>query len=595
MPFSANYLAAAAKRKIQANYYVVFSGIATKFSKFTVSGLASYEKGLVSIEFNPSKISLDNVQTSVGSLSFKLFDPNETFITALQTVQILEQTVSVYIGFADIAVADYRKIADYRIEKVSYDGKFYSISANDTVKDLIAPVKFVSSSLTADVSAAATTFSMLSVAAFGATGTGKIGRETVTWTGKTGSVPGTLTGVTRGASGSEADTHKSGDEVFQIETLETNPITALLQLIISPGGGGTYDVLSYGLGLSQSRLNVTSFENARDNSDLASDTWSFKFSEDIPDFLKFAEKDLLFFLNGRIYSDIDGKLSFTLVERITIDTLGGLLEREDLIKVPTSNMDSKRLYNRVTIKWDWDEGREAFQRELVYNDTDSQGRYGIIEFKTKAESKGIKQALNGQAIVDNFAERLLRRVAFPVNRFDGVETLWNKQEFDISQKIQLVDDRASNLATGERGVSQIAEVMDKKWDFDKGTVKFGTNASELLSERWFFISAASGVASAASASVFTLETGQGVKWTAGWKIALWDRFGGSGPISTKEILSVVGDVITLVSAFSSTPTVNHQIVFADYDDVAEVQKIYGWVSPNAGNFGDGKGPYLISD
>ena len=139
------------------------------------------------------------------------------------------------------------------------------------------------------------------------------------------------------------------------------------------------------------------------------------------------------------------------------------------------------------------------------------------------------------------------------------------------------------------------EVLEKKWDFDQGRVTMDLNASPFLALDYAFISPASDIVSAASTSVFDVPVGQGVKWTVGWKVALWLQNGGTGPISDSTILTVVGDTITVSPAFSIMPTTDHQIIFSDYDLVIAAQKIYGFITDDSNPFGDGHPPYLISE
>lgn len=593
MPFPAGYVTEAAKAVVSINYYLVITGIATKFSKKAVVGQAT-ESNLSKLTFNPSRLALDNVKTTIGSFSVRMIDPSDTFLTALQAAAVQQNVADLYVGFTNLDVATYHKLASFRVEQIQAVAgtKEYVINATDSLRDLVRPIILAQSPLTADINDSTLTIP-LETTGFSSTGTLQLGDEQITWTSKTATQ---LNASARGANGSTAASHKTGENGIQIVTVTQNPITALLQLLISPGGGGAYDVLSYGLGISNTKINTASFESVRDNTTLSGQTWRFDLVEDIDSFLKFAEDEILFFTNTRLYTDLDGKLALVAIEQVSIDSLTGTLPRASVLAPPDTVQDSKRIFNQITVRWDWDAGTQKFKSEATYNEEtgDSQSFYGVIK-KATIESKGIRQGLDGAAITQDFADRLLRRMAFPGHQFSTIKTLWEKQFFDLGQKVQFIHDQAISLTRGERGVNQIIEILEKKWDFDAGTVSYTANASELLSERWGFISPASDVVSAASASVFTLTSGHGVKWAVGNKVALWLQYGGSAPIDTSTITDVTGDQITVSPAFSSTPTTAHMILYADYDAASDDQKIYGWITDDSNLFPDGGEPYLISD
>ncbi len=591
MGFSSAYQTEAAKRRFSFNYYIEIEGVATRFSKKAITGLAS-KKLIRSSAWNPPRITLDSARVTIATLTVRLIDPDGDLLTELKNNDVYLKKMSLFLGYDALASGDYHKVAEFRIVKINAGDEMFVINGEDNLGKLREPVKLNTSVLTADLAAGATTLTVISTADFNTADTGKMGDEVLSWTGKTAT---TLTGLTRGLDGSDDEDHDSGEDVFQVVKIEENPITAMLQLMISPGGGGIYDVLDVGLGIAQADIAVSQFESVRDDSGLAGDEWTIELGQHVDSLLDLFEKEFMLPTTTRLFVDDDALLSLALLDEVTVDSLDDELLKEDVPVVPTPTSDARKLVNRVELKWDFKLGTNKYQRKEEFDDTDSQSRFGTRESRTQS-FKFIKQGKSGQAIMERFKDRLFRRASTPIFRLSRMKGLSRKQFFVPGQKVVFIHNKVIDLPLGIKGFNRLIEILSKKWDLEKATVSYEVNASELLSERYGFISAASDVVSGASDTVFTLAAGEGVKWKVGYEVSIWLKSGGTGPIGTASITIIATDTITVDASIGVTPSSIHQLRFADFPSVTETvldQKRFGWITDDSNPFGDGSDPYLI--
>ena len=592
MAITQPYLDAAAKRVVKINLIVEIEGISTKFSMKPITGGGSQEPSIAALKWNPPKISIDNTKVSIGTITVGLIDPNATLQTAIANGSLHLKKMTLKRGFEDIDIADYNKIAEFIIyEYSSSDGILITFKGRDRLTELQEKVVFNRTILTADLSDVATTASVEDTTGFPASGTIFIDSEKIDYSGKTAT---SFTGLTRGAEPAE---HDEGADVHEFVTLQTNPVTMMLQMLISPGGGGPYDVLSYGLGIDQTTIDVQSFENVRDNSNLTGNIWKFEFTDDIANLLSFFEKDIFQFSNTRLFVNSDGQIACALFQEVTLDQFAGDLDQVDIQSLPNVVTNSDRVVNRIRVKFDLDPETGKFRKEAVFNETDSQANFGVIEGSTFS-SRGIRAGLDGLNLAQNFSQKYFRRVAEPFGVVRDVKALWAKQFFNPGDKITFSHDKLFDLVNGTKGINnQLVEINSVKYDFITGVVTYAINNSPFLTgNRFGFISPASPIDSGTSTTVFTLKAGEVARaeWEEGWVIHIYNLDDGDTVSGPHTITDITGDQITVSPAIGFIPDNTHGMRFADYDEVAEGQKLFAFVSDGSNNFGDGGKPYVIS-
>lgn len=598
MAISANYEAEALKRVIDINYSVEIEGVTTVFTKKPVSGLGgSQEPSLSKMTWNPPKLSLDSTKISIGTIAVTLIDPNGTLMAAIAAGQLHKKKLTLKRGFTNLDTADYNAVAEFKIHEFSSkDGLTVVIKGRDRIEELREPVdQFPKTILDEEELTEIETgdADVVSTAGFPSSGEIFIGDERIAYATTSATQFLTLT------RGTDPASHKRGADVFGITTLQANPVDMMLQMLISPGGGGAYDVLSYGLGIDSSTINVASFEAVRDDSTLAGEVWKFEFTDDIKDLLKFFEDEIFQFSNTRIYMDEDGKIACALLQEATLAQFKGSIGEEDIIPLPATVTNSDRIANQLVIKYEFNPETNEFEQERTFNDTEStsQADFGVVPAKKIFKSRGIRQGLSGEGVAERFAKRYFRRVAEPFGMIKQMKTLWKRQFYVPGDKVKLTHPKIFDLTEGAVGLTdRLVEINSVKYDFDKGITTYEINNSPFLTNRFGFISPSSPVASGTSTTVFTLVTGEAARaeWEAGQVIDLYLISDGTDVSTGHTIQSVVGEVVTVSPAMSVTPSSLHGIRFSIYDSVTVDQKLFAFASDGTNNFGDGEPPYIVS-
>jgi len=604
MTSSAAYIAEAQKRNIQIGYSIEIEGIAIVFSNVVVPGVASNDQeNIINNErWNPAKLSIDTTRISIGTISVDLIDTSGTLLAEYAAGTLNRKKMTLKRGFGNLDVAEWNVLNVFTIYEVgSGDQNRLTIKGRDRITELKKPIILPDTKLNADISDVDTQVPGIFPPdaefdlGFPTSGSWRIDEEISTYTTLATSVFNSQRTGTNVA-------HDEGDTLQYVQVIQENPVDILLQLMISKGGGITgsiYDVLPVGLGIDETTIDVAQFESIRDNSSLTGDVWLLTIRDSVDDALKLFEEQIFQFANLRIFINDEGKFSLALLNEVTLASFAGDLLEEDIIVIPKCSINSDRIFNQLVVEYDHDPEKDSFVKLAVFNDADSQAEFGIIPVKANFRTQGIRTGFDGLGLLQVFANSFFRRVGTPFGKIKQVKTLWKKQFFKAGDKIQFTHAKVKNFATGAIGiVKQFVEIISPKFDFQRGITTYEINNSPSLSDMWAFISPSSLIDSGVfSQTVFDIEAGEGARaeWTAGQFITLWLIEGGSGPISTAEILSVSTDTITLVGpGFSITPTTAHRIRYADFDSVTENQKIFAFVSDGNNDFPDGTPPYKIS-
>lgn len=592
MTFSPAYEAEAADvSSIKPNYYVIFEGFPDIISKHPVIGLATKDHAN-KLTWTPLRVRIDNAKVSIGSMTITLVDVDDSFITAFQTLDLFQKTMKLFIGFTNLDVAEYNQIAEYKVRDIrARKGVEIQIKATDKLKELDRAMGGqISNSLGADITDAATTLSLNDSTGFPVTGTIFIDQEAMTYTNVSGN---DLTGLTRGALGTTADEHDAGTDVVIFKTFDENPITGFLQLLISPGGGGVYDVLDIGMGIPEADIDVSQFEEVRDNTTLAGQTYRFEFNRIIDNFLDYMEDEILLPTNIRVFTRDEGQIGIAVFDRIILSEAGNVIDKSDIFGVPDVIGRSERLANRVTFDFDFDLATDKYKKTITFNNTDSQTRFGLSVGK-KFKFKNIKASLDGTFIITELASLYFRRNAFPEFQFSKLSVDWAKQFFQSGDRVLITHEDIHDFINGNRGVTNKAiEIISKKWNLDTGKVQYDVDASEFIDNKFAFISPASRINTRNSDTQVTLLSAEGSKWEVGDVVELWDFITMTKLNDGLIILTVATDVITFTTTISAFNTNEAFIRYEQFSNIVSNQARFGFANDRGNDLPGPSEPYLI--
>lgn len=603
MPFTPNYLAEAAARNMSIGYLIEIEGITKVFTNADVIGIPAndQEPSIVRMEWNPSKLSIDSTNITIGTLSITLQDPNDTLVNLFTGgATILKKRVTLKRGFKNLNISDWSVLSIYEIYEVgSTNNTEIVIKARDRMADVDKPVLVAETYLTSDYSAApgngtVNAYKPRPESGFTVSGVIAIESEILNY-----SFCNSLTFSISDNPRQNAALHKAGTPVYQVHQIQGNPIDLMLKLLISPNGGisgSIYDNLPIGLSIDENTIDVESFEKTRDQSTVVSDTYRFDVLKHIPSLLSFLEKEIFQFCNVRLFVNDQGKIACALLAETIFTQLGGSIDETDIVGQPAVSTSSQRVVNRVKVKYDLDRDTGKYLNESTLDDTDSQAIFGVIEGASYS-SGGVRSGFDGVALMERFGRRLFRRVGQPFGLIKDMKALWNKQFFQPGDKVSLTHPDVLDFANGVRGIiGQSVEIISPDYNLDEGTVTYTLNNSPSLTGNFGFVSPSSGVASGTSSTVFAVESGEVARceWVAGQVIALWPKEGGP-KVAEATILSILGDQITLSGAgFGVTPTTAQRIQYADYDTATADQKAFAFASDGANPFPDARTPYVVS-
>lgn len=549
-------------------------------------------KGLT---LNPTTIDLRQPNTTISNYSFTILDKNQVITAQLQNNSklFLGEEVEIWIGrnTGSFAFSSYFKMPITRVKTLSFANSSYIFSSVEATDRMNLPVFNVEDTLAINISAAATTVTARGfIDDFASAGTLKIDNEIITYTAKNDGAK-QFTGCTRGTSGSTAAAHTAGATIFRVDAITANPITILLQILISGGGGGAYDVLSDGLGISNTLIDVTAIENIRDT--LFSGEQFTLFLYGISNALKFIEKELLQACNLRFSVSSNSKISVAVLDQSIFGDAPVEIDADTLLAQPTWNAAESKIVNKIFIAWDFNEGTGLYERRTEFEDADSVTNFGARPV-LKLQFKGIKFALDGVTITNDRGDRLLQRLSTPSPEI-SVRTQIDKSLINVGDKILLKSIQLPT-AQGDLNFQNELEVLSRAINHESGDVSFRLAFTSYTGIRGCYISPSNTIVTVNSQKSIVVASGRGACYTVGWKMRLWNNTTLAYETdAANEIASITGDTIIFVDNFATTLTTSTRIKFPDYVDATDDQKRYGFISDDGLNFDeDDTGTYRIT-
>jgi hypothetical protein len=376
-----------------------------------------------------------------------------------------------------------------------------------------------------------------------------------------------------------------------VQILEDNPIDLILQLMISSGGGGIYDVLPDGAGIDQALVDIAQFESVR--AEFFS-TYTFKLIiGNLSSLKKLIDEELLFPLGLRLRGNNNGKIGLALIDRNIFDIDVPVLDHSNITKNPDFAVDNTKVVNRLRINWDWSDTLKQYLKTSEFEDAASIAELGETSFTT-FNFKGIRDSLAGASIVNDIQLLFLSRFSFPRPQI-SIAAQMSTSFLNLGDKSELITTLLPNDA-GELNFVSTLEVVSKAINYTTGDVRFSLSFTSFSGVRSCYIAPSDIMVSVTNQRTIAVGAGRGDCYRRGWKMRLFNLTTDDyAPDDVNEIESVVGDVITFKNNFTTTLVANNfRIKFADYEDVTEQQKRFCFISAGSNDFDDNRPPFQIN-
>lgn len=562
------------------------------------SGLSvgSSYNGLVGgLTINPSKIDPRVSTTVIPQYTFKLLDRDGviSLLTKEYGQDLFGEEVEIWVGRANVNMdfSDYFKLPITKIKKIEHSENAYNFTTAEETDRLQRPIYGAKTRLSVDILSGTTIITGLdSIDDFPSAGRVKIEDEFFDYTTKD-DVTKTFSGITRAVNGSTAVAHDANVDMILAETVTDNPLNIILKLLISNGGGGTYDTLSDGLGVDETLVDVAGIEALRDDKFLDQE-FELTFY-DIENGLKFIEQELLMPNHLRFSYADDSTLTLVLLNTpVFIDAIDRF-DNDTIASYPKWTVDDNKIVNEIQVDWDFDEGTQQYNMRDTYIDTASQTAYGARKPLT-FQFKGFQSSLDGQNLVDVFGNDMLTRLAIPSVEIDFTghidKSLINPGELTVLQSNQVP------RYDGTLAFDNEVEVLSRGINHQTGLVTWKMGFTGFSIIRNGYIAPSDLIASKISQKKITVATGRGACYEVGYKIRLFNETTNAYEADAVNTITIIsGDTITFQNNFSTTLTTSHRIKFANYDEsLTDEQYRYCFISDGGSDFADGERTYSIT-
>lgn len=607
--------------KIGANYFSVRS---------PDSGLsvpAMFDKTVMALSLNSASIDIRKVNTSIAGYSFRILDKGNAFSNLINgnAAAFIGQDVTIWLGrnrkrVSDEAndFGDYFQLPITKIKKIEHSDNTYFISTSEDTGRIDRPIFDASSALATNILAGTTTILMRdSIAEFPSSGFVRVEKEVFSYTSKDDSSR-TFSGVIRGEYGTTPEAHEANTLCYHTERITGNPLDILLKLLISNGGGGAYDVLSDGLGLAPTLIDISGIETIRDA--LFSGVQVQLDFYNLSSVLKTIETEILQPFNLRFTYGLSSKLGLVVLDKAVFTPIIDAVNEGTMTDFPKWTVDDTKLINRIKIDWDYSEADGKFLKFSDFTDAASVAAYGE-KTPLKFQFKGIKTALNGDALVAEFARVLFARFSIPIAEVE-VKTQIDKSLKNIGDKVFVESSKIPSPMGGLAFESDM-EITKRAINYQTSEVTFTFAFTSFTKIRSAYIAPSDLILAVVSQRVVGILNGRSTKYKVGMQMRLWNdltqTYEADAPneiesfiLGQNRILDEAGftilaedgteleyeaapnDVIVFKNNWTTTLTANHRIRFANYSESISAQKRYSFLSNNGANFSDGKQTYKVT-
>lgn len=549
------------------------------------------------VAINPTRVDPAKANTTINTYAFTLVDINSTVTSLFNGITKFFQgeLVEIYVGRSSVGMdfSEYLKLPDTFIKNVSKDGNAYKFNSTEAKDRLNKPAFNTMIKLEVDIVGGTTDIDAsgtIDTSIFPPSGLLKINDEFISYD-SIDTVNNRFIDCIRGEYISVPAAHKGGDTIYLVTRVLENPIDILLQCLISEGGGGTYDVLNDGAGIDENIINVAKFEEIRD---VFFDGQVYElFLYNISNILTYLENEILYPNELRIISDNTSKISLAILNRGLFNDDYNPFSNDNILKPPSYEVGDKDIINVINVEYDYDEPNKLYKKLITLEDANSIADFGKKEASV-VKLKGVKETLGGAQIATDIAQRFLFRFSYPKPEI-AFSTHIDKSLTLLGEKIDLETNTLPNVDTGELNFADRVEVLERGINWKTGDVRFKVGFTSFTGIRECYLAPSDKITSVVGQKVVNIGAGRGVLYKVGWKMRLYSeslRDYASAQVNT--ISAIVGDQISFEDDWSTPLTINHRIMFCDYDDAVGSQKKYCFISDNGLNFSDNRKSYQIT-
>lgn len=566
---------------------------------------------IISLTVNPSSVDLKKANTTINSYSFRINDKSLVVSRLLRNNSklLIDEEVRIFLGRTGVSMdfADYFELPTVKIKKLSHADISFNFSAADSIDRMNKDFFSISTTLQANILNNTTVFQLGNVENFPDSGFGFLGEEFVSWTGRD-TILNQLSGITRGEFGTTPTAHGFGTSFFNVDEVEENPITALLQFLTSTGTAtnGPYDVLSDGLAIDQNLIDVAEMEQIRDDF-FNLQTFNFKMYN-TGNALRFFEDEILGATNTRFIVNENQKISLAVLDQAGFDEgSNNPIGENSITKFPKWDVNVRDIVSSIEIEYDYNDGtgkyeqKRTFQTELTETDT------VIVEKPLRIKYKAIRENLGGNAIVEEIGKRYIARFETPTPEI-SIQSHIDKSLLNVGDKVLLTSSQIPN-ASGSLVFADTLEIMSRALNYITGDVTFKLQYTSYAGIRGAYIAPCTSIVGVQSQQAFEFPAGRASEYEIGWKVRLWDKtieadYGGNNfvvgaytgdGVRTIVAIDKINDIIFIDSPFTTILNdTDFAIRFANYDETNASQKRFAFVGESSGgDFPDGSSAYKI--
>lgn len=520
---------------------------------------------LTSVRIPVLQVSLRRAsQTSFG-LNFKLIDLDSETSKLLTNdyAYFLFKRVDAWVGRVNenMDFSEYTRLPASIITQTENDESSFSFTGSALDQRLTAPFKNDTATILSTITETSTTLQVSNpedlVGFPQANGRIRIDNEILSYETITGD---TMTGLVRSIHETEAAGHEEGTPIYQVTRLIGNPIDLMLEIMRD-------------LGISDSFIDVAVFNQIRDES----------FNNRSIDILAYQVEDALKFMQDELLQATATRLILTGTDKITLRLLGQAsfdpmtthrITDATMTKYKKTRVKYNNIVNQVRIEYDYLEARQMYRHVRTFRDDLSIQRFGATT-EIIYRFKGIRQTDNGEAFVQELAQRYLDRFSTPNPEIE-IDANYSASEIIPGDIVNL----ASAIIPSQLGVGNFRanlEAIKRGIDPIKGVVNLTLSYTRYTGAGGFegFISPSPAIESHDTHGVIVDSTDQ---FEVGFKVRIWDdqnHHNATGHM-VYEIESIDDTTrrINFVGGLSLIPG-QYRLFFANYDEVTDFQK--NWI------------------
>jgi hypothetical protein len=444
-----------------------------------------------------STIEPDEGKSDISDLKLTMVDKNNRFSDVLSINPMRNRQATLWVGFNNLSASAFEKefVGVVKNIRPSADYTKHDINISDLKRSYKNSLftQIGKCRLASALTIAGLTLTVTSTAAASA-GDRKFtdpasGYEIDTYVKVEDEIMGPVASITattiviesggRGAFGTTAATHASGNDVNEnIVINNVSAVSLILQLLTSTGDGtnGTYDVLPshIGFGIDEDLVDVTTFETERDTFFFI-DNVSFFIDDTIKEGKQWIEEQLLRLLGAYIITLGNGKLSFRVYHQQG-NVIHSLTE-DNMELRPVMNLLLPTINNQVLVYYskrpDNGEYRELYERI----NADSISKHGsaplsVLRFDGAHGTHSLlNDNLDGYGMVRNAAYRLTGRfgdVAPSLN----TKLLPSLRDANVGELVEVTHSKLLNLTPASGSTLESRGITIERYEIVSKATKY---------------------------------------------------------------------------------------------------------------------------